>query len=117
MLWVTSSSRVDEHTHLNVLLSLLKKSVPGDIDAVNALKVKMDKGERARDLQDPHVPASALKLWFRELAEPIIPAELYDDCINVRAATVEWGRVEPGAGLEHLSRAVFTNSAAPSTPF
>jgi len=56
--------------------------VPGDIDAVNALKVQMDKGERVRDLSDPHVPASALKLWFRELAEPIIPADLYDECIN-----------------------------------
>lgn len=91
--------------------------MPGDIDAVNALKVKMDKGERARDLQDPHVPASALKLWFRELAEPIIPAELYDECINVRAAAVEWGRVGSDAGLEHLSRAVFANSAATSNPF
>jgi hypothetical protein len=88
--------------------------VPGDIDAVNALKVKMDKGERARDLQDPHVPASALKLWFRELAEPIIPAELYDECINVRAMlpTVEWDRRGPDAH-PHVS----LSQTAPPPPF
>jgi hypothetical protein len=28
------------------------------------------------------VPASALKLWFRELAEPVVPADMYDACVN-----------------------------------
>ncbi len=49
--------------------------VPGDIDEVNILKLKLDKGLITMDkLSDPHVPASLLKLWFRELEEPLIPA-------------------------------------------
>ena len=27
---------------------------------------------------DPHVPASLLKLWYRELLEPLIPSHFYD---------------------------------------
>lgn len=27
-------------------------------------------------------PASLLKLWYRELEEPLIPHEFYDECIN-----------------------------------
>ena len=53
---------------------------------MNALKVKMDTREPVGDQQGPHVPASALKLWFRELAEPVIPQSLYDQCIDVREA-------------------------------
>ena len=48
--------------------------IPGDIDAVNALKLHLDKGYPVPDTtDDPHVPASLLKLWFRELEEPLIP--------------------------------------------
>ena len=57
------------------------RSVPGDIDAVNMLKVEVDKGEPLRGLPDAHVPASALKLWFRELADPLIPDAFYDQCL------------------------------------
>jgi hypothetical protein len=28
------------------------------------------------------VPASLLKYWLRDLAEPLIPTEFYDDCIK-----------------------------------
>ena len=49
-------------------------SVPGDIDEVNALKLHVDKWkDPPRSLTDPHVPASLLKLWFRELEDPLIP--------------------------------------------
>ncbi|KAJ1498090.1 Rho GTPase activating protein 39 [Coelomomyces lativittatus] len=30
---------------------------------------------------DPHVPAAVLKLWLRELLEPLIPDTLYDECL------------------------------------
>eukprot|EP00045_Choanoeca_perplexa_P008568 m.80513 g.80513 ORF g.80513 m.80513 type:complete len:545 (-) comp14543_c0_seq1:44-1678(-) len=56
--------------------------VPGDSDLVNVLKVKMDKREPVGSQHGPHVPASALKLWFRELADPVIPQSLYDRCID-----------------------------------
>ena len=69
-------------------------SVPGDIDEVNALKVQCDawhmpsRRRRAptdHDLDssscDPHVPASLLKLWYRELAEPLVPFSFYERCL------------------------------------
>ena len=62
--------------------------VPGDLDNVNALKVKCDQWQRPF-LEDPHLPASLLKLWYRELGEPLIPSVFYDQCI------VNCDKVEP----------------------
>lgn len=56
--------------------------VPGDIDEVNALKLKCDQWSLPPDCVDPHIPASLLKLWYRELYEPLIPAEFYELCIQ-----------------------------------
>lgn len=63
---------------------------------VNNLKVRLDQlwcceqvlSEHDGDIdlmqsiQDPHLPASLLKLWYRELHEPLIPNEYYDECIS-----------------------------------
>ncbi|KAI8845296.1 hypothetical protein BJ741DRAFT_587538 [Chytriomyces cf. hyalinus JEL632] len=58
--------------------------VPGDIDLVNDLRITLERGKYdLKDITDPHVPSSLLKLWLRELAEPLIPATLYDDCIEI----------------------------------
>ncbi|XP_043923259.1 rho GTPase-activating protein 39 [Protopterus annectens] len=56
--------------------------VPGDIDEVNALKLQVDLWKVPTGLEDPHVPASLLKLWYRELEEPLIPHEFYEQCIT-----------------------------------
>jgi len=56
--------------------------VPGDIDEVNSLKIEIDKWKTPNALKDPHVPASLLKLWFRDLYEPLIPSRFYDQCIH-----------------------------------
>lgn len=57
--------------------------VPGDGDSVSELKLRIDKGYYTLDgFDDPHVLASVLKLWLRELADPLIPDELYNDCIT-----------------------------------
>lgn len=55
--------------------------VPGDIDEVNTLKVQVDQWNVPDTLRDPHVPGSLLKLWYRELEEPLIPAKFYDKCV------------------------------------
>jgi hypothetical protein len=55
--------------------------VPGDIDEVNALKLVVDKFEVSDNLKDPHVPGSLLKLWFRDLYDPLIPQHYYDECL------------------------------------
>ncbi|KAL1474674.1 hypothetical protein MTO96_037820, partial [Rhipicephalus appendiculatus] len=58
--------------------------VPGDIDEVNALKVRLDEWQTVDCTSggDPHVPASLLKLWYRELHDPLIPAALYQECVD-----------------------------------
>ncbi|KAJ3140392.1 hypothetical protein HK100_009942 [Physocladia obscura] len=59
--------------------------VPGDIDKVNELRIRLERGKYdVTGISDPHVASSLLKLWLREVAEPLIPADLYDDCINIR---------------------------------
>nr|XP_046209445.1 rho GTPase-activating protein 39-like isoform X2 [Oncorhynchus gorbuscha] len=56
--------------------------VPGDIDEVNALKLQVDQWKIPTDLEDPHIPASLLKFWYRELDEPLIPHAFYEECIT-----------------------------------
>eukprot|EP00055_Hartaetosiga_balthica_P007120 m.24065 g.24065 ORF g.24065 m.24065 type:complete len:589 (+) comp5612_c0_seq1:328-2094(+) len=63
--------------------------VPGDIDGVNHLKLLMDKGESPSGINDPHVPASTLKLWFRELVDPIIPNEYYEECVKASGSAAQ----------------------------
>ena len=56
--------------------------VPGDAETVSEMKVRIDKGHyNLQGVDDPHVPASLLKMWLRELQEPIIPMEVYNDCV------------------------------------
>ncbi|KAJ3337303.1 Eukaryotic translation initiation factor 6 [Gonapodya sp. JEL0774] len=64
--------------------------VPGDADSVAELKCRIE--NRNYDITgifDPSVPASLLKLWMRELAEPIIPVEQYESCIEVGKRDLE----------------------------
>ncbi|XP_049327637.1 rho GTPase-activating protein 39 isoform X1 [Astyanax mexicanus] len=56
--------------------------VPGDIDEVNALKLQVDQWRIPENLSDPNVPASLMKLWYRELEEPLIPMSFYKQCIS-----------------------------------
>ncbi|KAI9342869.1 hypothetical protein BDR26DRAFT_858901 [Obelidium mucronatum] len=73
--------------------------VPGDIDLVNDLRIRLERGKYdMKGISDPHVPSSLLKLWLRELAEPLIPASLYDDCIDIgREAMVVDSEEDVGA--------------------
>ncbi|KZT64367.1 Rho GTPase activation protein [Daedalea quercina L-15889] len=57
--------------------------VPGDGDAVSDLKLRIEKGYYSLDgVDDPHVLASLWKLWLRELCDPLVPDELYDECVR-----------------------------------
>ncbi|KAK2724854.1 hypothetical protein QYM36_001355 [Artemia franciscana] len=55
--------------------------VPADVDEVNSLKCKLDQWELGA-VSDAHVPASLIKLWYRELYEPLIPDHLYEECVR-----------------------------------
>lgn len=57
--------------------------MPGDNDSVSGLKLRIDRGYYTLDsVDDPHVLASLMKLWLRELCDPLIPEELYNECIQ-----------------------------------
>jgi len=56
--------------------------VPGDSLKVSDLRLQIEHGDYECKFQDPHVPASTLKYWLRELEDPLIPAEFYDGAIE-----------------------------------
>ncbi|RCH92990.1 hypothetical protein CU097_006478 [Rhizopus azygosporus] len=57
--------------------------VPGDADMVTDLRVRIENGNYdSTGIEDPNVPASLLKYWLRDLAEPLIPERLYQRCIE-----------------------------------
>lgn len=57
-------------------------------------------------VSDPHVPASLLKLWYRELAEPMVPADVYQRCLDVAEQPRE--AVDVLERLPMLNRLVLT---------
>lgn len=50
---------------------------------MNALKASCDDWIAPTGCSDPHAPASLLKLWYRELYEPLIPSEFYEECVTL----------------------------------
>lgn len=60
---------------------LFTDRVPADVDEVNGLKNQMDQWDMG-PVSDAHVPASLLKLWYRELYESLIPDHLYQECVQ-----------------------------------
>uniref|UniRef100_A0A1L8E4W1 Rho GTPase-activating protein 39 n=1 Tax=Nyssomyia neivai TaxID=330878 RepID=A0A1L8E4W1_9DIPT len=58
--------------------------VPADVDEVLYLKNRLDRWEipEYKPSMDAHSPASLLKLWYRELYDPLIPDELYEKCVQ-----------------------------------
>lgn len=72
--------------------------VPGDIDAVMDLRCRIEKNEfDLTGISDPNVPSSLLKLWLRELTEPLIPADTYDSCVKVALKDQSIEEVGPSA--------------------
>lgn len=56
--------------------------IPGDAEAIGSAKLILDRGQfNEVEFRDPSVPASLLKMWFRELEEPLIPYEYYEACL------------------------------------
>ncbi|KAH9027338.1 hypothetical protein EDB85DRAFT_2276715 [Lactarius pseudohatsudake] len=47
-----------------------------------AYQMRLDRGSYTLEgVDDPHVPTSLFKLWLRELVDPLVPSEMYNDCI------------------------------------
>ncbi|EDW84548.2 uncharacterized protein Dwil_GK13079 [Drosophila willistoni] len=59
--------------------------VSADVDEVNCMKNRLDRWDvpdYKNTMVDAHAPASLLKLWYRELYDPLIPDAYYEDCVN-----------------------------------
>ncbi len=54
--------------------------VPADMEEVQSLKSRIDQWEVVV-CRDCHTAASLLKMWLRDLYEPLIPDSFYDECI------------------------------------
>ncbi|CBY38014.1 unnamed protein product, partial [Oikopleura dioica] len=85
--------------------------LPGEIDKVNSLKAQVEDYEIVDSSSlDCHVVCSLLKLWFRELSEPIFPLALTEQILNssesmeLSVAIVAKLPAENRATLLHLIR-------------
>uniref|UniRef100_A0A0W0FWJ9 Rho gtpase activator n=1 Tax=Moniliophthora roreri TaxID=221103 RepID=A0A0W0FWJ9_MONRR len=57
--------------------------VPGDGDSISELKLRIDTGHYTLDgVDDPNILASLMKLWLRELLDPLVPEEMYNECVT-----------------------------------
>lgn len=58
--------------------------VPGFIDEVRMLRMRIERGQYSIEgIHDPSTAASLLKLWLRELTEPVIQSKFYERCLMV----------------------------------
>ncbi|KAG0055632.1 hypothetical protein BGZ83_007932 [Gryganskiella cystojenkinii] len=57
--------------------------ISGDLGSVAELRARIELGNYdIGAITDPHVPCSLLRLWIRDLPEPVIPYDLYQQCIQ-----------------------------------
>jgi len=56
--------------------------IPGSPSDIISLRLSIESGDYRNPFSDPHVPASLLKLWLRELSLPVIPPEFYKQAIE-----------------------------------
>jgi len=56
--------------------------VPGKNTEISRLKAQFDSGDYSISTTDPNDLGGCLKMWFRELKNPLIPNHLYEECIN-----------------------------------
>jgi len=83
--------------------------VPGDVAQMTALRLAMEGGDYAAEsvsVVDPHVPGSLLKLWLRELEQPLVPSELYDAAIAAAHADTPAESIAVAEQLPELNRRV-----------
>lgn len=58
--------------------------VSGNANRITKIKAKFEKGEKSKfsAKEDPHVVACLLKLFFRELPDPLLTYDLYGNYLN-----------------------------------
>lgn len=80
--------------------------VSADADEVVKVKCMLDNFQIPDkcDYLDAHTPASVLKLWYRELEDPLIPEPLYNECITIMDAEKARSIIDR---LPYLNKKVF----------
>jgi len=64
--------------------------VPGIISTINTTKLRIDQGNfDLSDIDDVRTPAALLKLWLRDIPEPLIPVPLYQSAIDTPTNALE----------------------------
>ncbi|NXC18984.1 RHG39 protein, partial [Corythaeola cristata] len=76
--WLGSESTLFASFFKTFFGSRVFKSVPEAM----FLRLQVDQWRIPSGLSDPNIPASLLKLWYRELEEPVIPQQFYKECIS-----------------------------------
>ena len=82
--------------------------IPADVQLLARIKDGLSQYNYEIPGRDPNVAAGLLKLWFRDMASPVVPIEFYDACIKARTSYPELraliDQFPPGnaAVLEHL---------------
>jgi hypothetical protein len=87
-----------------------------DKNEMDMHKAELDKGNFDISYDSPHVPACLLKLWLRELPQPIIPQSMYDDaldCVTGPPGVMTRARIlGVWAELDHMRKRVTSHIAA-----
>ena len=94
--WILTSL-ADQVIRLNGLSTEGIFRVPADLDEVNSVKCRFDQWEMVV-CNDCHTAASLLKLWLRELYEPLVPDEFYEDAVTLATRLESYGK---DAAAEH----------------
>lgn len=88
--------------------------VPGDRALLNELRTAYDAGERVdlAAVRDPHAVASLLKMYLRDLPEPLIPEALYDPLL---ATQTDPALAQAPAAAHARVRELLATMPAPNT--
>lgn len=105
--WILTAL-ADQVIRLNGLSTEGIFRVPADLDEVNSVKCRYDQWEMVV-CNDCHTAASLLKLWLRELYEPLVPDEFYEDAITFSTRLESFGKdssADRDAALQKLLQMV-----------
>jgi hypothetical protein len=95
---LASTAMITVIHYRNLLLSLLLSNLfvalkvqdifrtSGSIMKINQLKQRIDRGEKINyenEKLDPHTVAGLLRLYFRELPNPLVPFEFYQALVDL----------------------------------
>ncbi|KAF9584293.1 hypothetical protein BGW38_006958, partial [Lunasporangiospora selenospora] len=82
--------------------------VSGDLGAVSELRARIELGNYdLSGISDPNVPCSLLRLWIRDLPEPIIPYDMYHQCIQGAQDKEEVAKVVNSLPMWHKETIVY----------